>query len=207
MINTRIAVSLMSIVAALALVGGTAYAYFSDTAVSSANTFAAGSVDINLKDTASPINSPFDVEGMMPGDTEYRYIVVTNDGTEDLKWRAYISGGDGGALFGALRIKSMTLNPNDFPDADELSGYTIAGPTNHVVVTTPIPFSDLLDPNSTPLVWDQGVGGTVDAFKPGWAAVYKVEVEMDPAAGNEYNGKSWSGDMTFYATQESNIGW
>jgi predicted ribosomally synthesized peptide with SipW-like signal peptide len=209
MLNKRIATGFMSIAGALAIAGGATFAYFTDTAVSAGNSFQAGSLDINIKDTEEEMNAPFDVEGMMPGESEYRYITIVNDGTEDMKWRAYISGGDGGELFNALRVKSMILHPTDFTSYDELDGYTIAGPEDHIVVSSanPIPFNQLLDPDTTPLQWVKGENGTVDAFESKWAAVYKVEVELDPEADNSYNGKSWSGDMTFYATQDNNTGW
>ncbi len=208
MINKKIATSLMSIAGAFAIAGGATFAYFTDTAVSTGNTFAAGSLDINIKDTSEELNAPFDVEGMMPGDTAVRYLTITNDGTEDMKWRAYITGGDGGALFGALRIKSMVLHPSDFDGYGDLVGYTLAGTTDKVLISSdnPVPFSQLLNPETTPLRWVKG-GATVDAFEPKWAAVYKIEVEMDPDADNTYNGTSWSGNMTFYATQDNNPGW
>jgi predicted ribosomally synthesized peptide with SipW-like signal peptide len=50
MINKRIAISSMSIVAALSLITGATFAFFSDVGTSSANTFATGTMNLKLSD-------------------------------------------------------------------------------------------------------------------------------------------------------------
>lgn len=51
--NTRIALSTLSILAALGLMGGSAFAFFSNTGTSSSNTFSTGTLDLVLSDTGT----------------------------------------------------------------------------------------------------------------------------------------------------------
>lgn len=50
MINKKIALSAMSILSALAIMGGATFAYFSDTGTSSQNTFSSGTLNMKLSD-------------------------------------------------------------------------------------------------------------------------------------------------------------
>ncbi len=189
----------MSIAGALVIAGGATFAYFTDTVTSAGNSFAAGKLDINLRTDVPIQNAPFKVTGMMPGETAEAYFTVVNDGTVDMQWRAYISSGDGGALFGALRVKKIILNPSDYEGYDALNAYTLGGPGKDITLFSgTLPFSVLLNPKNGNLEWDDDKAGP---FKPNWASVYKVVVEMDPNADNTYNGKSWSGDLKFEAFQ------
>ena len=202
MLNKRIVTGFMSIAGALAIAGGATFAYFTDTVSSTGNSFAAGSLDINLRSEGG--SAPFNVTGMMPGESVKRYVTVVNDGSEDMQWRAYISGGNGGALFGALRVTSIKMKPTDFTGytALESAGYTVAGPDNYEILTSgPATFNDLLTPNNGILEWDDDNPSTEDPFKSKWAAVYEVTVQMDPNADNSYNGTSWMGDLKFDAYQ------
>src|SRR5688572_21468959 len=53
-INKRIALRSVSIVASLALVAGATFAFFSDTETSSGNTFTAGQLDLKVNDVDNP---------------------------------------------------------------------------------------------------------------------------------------------------------
>jgi predicted ribosomally synthesized peptide with SipW-like signal peptide len=203
----KIIMSLVMIALLSAGTVGATRAYFSDTALSENNTFSTGKLDIRI---SRPGNAelPFSVTDMEPGKSVTKYLTVVNDGNIDVKWRAYISGGDGGNLFNALRITNVTMYPDDYDGYDELTaaGYTIAGSPNLTILDTPTPFSSFLAANNGLLVWDQDEI-TLDPFKPKWAATYAFTVEMDPNAGNNYQGSSWSGTLAIYATQELNSGW
>lgn len=61
------------------LIGGGTFAYFSDTE-SSRNTFAAGTLDLNVNPTVI-----IDVENIKPGDSFYRDFQLSNDGTLDIQ--------------------------------------------------------------------------------------------------------------------------
>jgi len=71
MINTKIAMSALSVVTSLALMTGATYAFFSDSATSTGNTFAAGSFDLRLSDNdefvQDSIASTFNSTTMAPG--------------------------------------------------------------------------------------------------------------------------------------------
>jgi len=71
MINRRILASGLSIVSALAVMGGATFAFFSDTGTSSSNVFAAGSLDLQLSNDAvtysDSVSATFGGTNMAPG--------------------------------------------------------------------------------------------------------------------------------------------
>ena len=71
MINRKIAMSAMSILTALGMTAGATFAFFSDTATSTANTFATGSFDLRLSDdnetVQDSIAGTFNSSIMAPG--------------------------------------------------------------------------------------------------------------------------------------------
>lgn len=196
MINKKITLSALSILVSLSLMAGATYAYFTDSATSTGNSFTAGELDINLRSDSPTQDAPFNVNGLEPGETVTRYITVTNDGDIDMQWKAYINSGDGGSLFNVLNIKEVTLHPSEYLGYTGLTtaGYTIAGPVNHPIITSSTPLSNLTNASTTPLVWKYSTAG---AFSPNWSATYKIVVEMDPNASNSYQNSSWTGSMKF----------
>ena len=78
-----LSLAIVGVVGAVAI-GGT-IAYFSDTETSTGNTFTAGTLDFNIIDPVAAGHQVFDVSNMKPGDTVTKYIVVTNDGSLDMK--------------------------------------------------------------------------------------------------------------------------
>src|SRR3989344_3871382 len=85
--NKRIAMSAMSIFGALAIMGGTTFAFWSDSGLSDNNVFAAGTMDLKLSDndeTAQDnVLASFGGSGLGPGDcTTTQTLEVQNSGTE-----------------------------------------------------------------------------------------------------------------------------
>jgi len=85
MINKKITLSAMSIMTSLVLVGGATYAFFSDTATSSGNTFSTGTLDLVLSDDnetpAQSVTASFGDE-LAPGEcTGVQTLNLKNDGT------------------------------------------------------------------------------------------------------------------------------
>ena len=85
MINKKIAMSGLSIVTALALAGGATFAFFSDTATSSNNTFSTGTLDLVLSDSnesgAQSVTASFGGE-LAPGTcTGVQTLNLRNDGS------------------------------------------------------------------------------------------------------------------------------
>jgi spore coat-associated protein N len=75
----KILISLMTVVAVTALVGGGIYAYFNDLETSNGNTFTAGTLDLNL-DGGNINVVKFTVNDVKPGDSNGGTWTVTNVG-------------------------------------------------------------------------------------------------------------------------------
>ena len=99
-INRKIAMSGMSIVSALVLLGGTAFAAFSDSATQTNNTFAVGSANLEIANDVS--NSPGaygesitgpSYSGLTPGDANSFTFWLKNNSTAsvDLSLTADVS--------------------------------------------------------------------------------------------------------------------
>lgn len=70
-----------------ALIGGGTFAIFTDSAQNANNTFAAGTVDINVTDTSSFTGAKHvNISNLAPGDEGSREFTVKNDGSLDLKY-------------------------------------------------------------------------------------------------------------------------
>src|SRR3989338_8337244 len=88
MLNKKIALSAMSILASLALLGGATFAFFSSTATSTDNVFGSGTLVLLLDDDddltpASTIDASFG-DTLAPGDTTSGFISMDNDGSIDI---------------------------------------------------------------------------------------------------------------------------
>lgn len=82
MINRKIAMSLLSIVAALSVVGGAAYAAFSATSSSNGNAFSAGTLTLTVTPAGGTVSSPaFTFSNIAPGDEFTKSISLANTGT------------------------------------------------------------------------------------------------------------------------------
>ncbi|MNC34899.1 Spore coat-associated protein N precursor [compost metagenome] len=77
-IKKTLGLGIASAALGLSLVGGGTFAYFSDTATSTA-TFAAGTLDLN-----SDPSVIVDIENLKPGDTVTKTFKLKNDGTLDI---------------------------------------------------------------------------------------------------------------------------
>ncbi len=85
MINRRIIASGLSIVSALAVMGGATFAFFTSTASSTDNVFASGNMTLQLDDNddvtpASTIDASFGDGDLAPGDTTSGFISMHNGG-------------------------------------------------------------------------------------------------------------------------------
>lgn len=83
-INSKIALSSLSIFAALALVGGATFAFFSDSGTSSANVFNSGTLDMKLTDAdQTALENVSGTWGLAsaPGDTFTGDLKVKNSGS------------------------------------------------------------------------------------------------------------------------------
>lgn len=83
MINKKIALSALTIVISLSLMAGATYAYFTDQAVSTNNTFTTGKVEISITDnsTSVPFENKILATNWAPGEETLVEFDVVNDGT------------------------------------------------------------------------------------------------------------------------------
>lgn len=87
MINRKIAMSGMSILASLALMGGATFAFFSDSGTSTGNTFSTGTLDLKLADAdettgTDSVTASFGSGSLVPGScTGDQTLFLRNDGT------------------------------------------------------------------------------------------------------------------------------
>jgi len=203
-----ISLSVVGIIAAIA-VGGT-IAYFSDTETSVGNTFSSGTMDFRIARPGDTDHKIFDVSNLKPGQVVKGYLAVVNDSTEelDMKWKAWIPDFSDGILDDVLEIK-VTMNPSDFTEYDAFTtaGYTIAGPSPDILLQDWTHIHNLVSGN-TILAWDYDCCKSCvdEPCTVDWAGIYKIEVRMLETAGNAYQGQSFTGDLNFYATQcEANL--
>ncbi|MEI2664700.1 CalY family protein [Rossellomorea sp. LJF3] len=77
-IKQKLGLGVASAVLGVSLIGGGTYAYFSDTAETSA-TFASGTIELNADPTTI-----IDIDNIKPGDTMLRSFKLKNDGTLDI---------------------------------------------------------------------------------------------------------------------------
>jgi predicted ribosomally synthesized peptide with SipW-like signal peptide len=186
----------------IAVVAGVAVAatgaYFTDTAQVTNNIITSGTLDLALGGTI-PIQ--VDNINLAPGDTidPPAYIELRNTGTLDMLFRMYIDPvSNVGNLASQLNVV-ITINPSLYVYTD---GYLPYGPANTVIWT------GTLDQ----LFGQSGALDNEDAafdhdgwpLNPGYAAVYKVEVELDSGANNDYQGKTFNGTIVAEGTQFAN---
>ncbi|MBI2034686.1 MAG: hypothetical protein HYT11_03070 [Candidatus Levybacteria bacterium] len=89
MINKKIALSGLSILASLSLMLGATYAFFSSTATSTDNVFGTGTLELLLDDVddttpATTVDASFGDSSMAPGDETSGFISMHNDGSIDI---------------------------------------------------------------------------------------------------------------------------
>lgn len=144
--NTRIALSTLSILAALGLMGGAAFAFVSDAGDSTENTFATGSFDLQLTDNnqgpQDNVDTTWNGTNMAPGGTAISAVLnFRNSGTitgNHIHFKATNTptdvgnAEDLGPMQRLLRITSMEYdgssilglvpetNGNGFPDLEDL---------------------------------------------------------------------------------------
>ena len=106
--NVKVLASLLVIGIVGAMLGAGTFAAFSDTETSSANVFAAGTLDLKVNGSDLDGTAVITVENVAPGDSESDSILVTNAGTIE------------GTLTGVITITSNLDNScNDAEEADE----------------------------------------------------------------------------------------
>lgn len=200
--------SLSLIAAAVALIVGATYAYFSDSVTSSENTFSSGTLSINDSKLTDAVE--LEIENMAPGDVSDEYsVVIENNGTINLAWLGdwQFSGGDGGSvdLKDALYIdyaKMEFLSPTDDNWLDDSTlGYEPDGSDIFIEDGVghgpyPGPYTALIGGPLSVLSLNQWNNNSTmvpssdyehaGALKPNYKYRLTVKFGFAPSAGNDY---------------------
>jgi len=198
--NTKIAMSAMSILTSLALVGGATFAAFTDQASSTGNTFGTGSLNLQLDDTnevtpVETVTASIAGTGMVPGGTAVNgFISAHNGGTTPIAkvlFGANQTAGAGGAFNIADKL-NLTVK-TDPTDSTCASGADQTG----AIATQ-------LGDGFSPLTMSELVAADYDALS-GLAAssTYYVclTAVLDSSADNNYQNLNGTFDFVFTGSQ------
>lgn len=228
--NKRILLSVLTIGAVLAMVGGATTAYFSDTETSKDNTFTAGTIDIAVDDQNPWERDNFyTLDDMKPSYTDYIDFVIYNEGTnpanvwkilkdfdtdsgktsepeclaEGGSWTANNNGGDG----------YCTGNNQERHDIDNRIYYDLRVELYNVDPGT------VDDPNNVEPVWwetiymdeDEVTAGSLEGDKmylgmipAGWWMKVEQSYHMPDWVGNKFQGDTLDFGIELYAEQLTN---
>jgi len=190
--NTKIALSGLSILSALVLVGGATFAFFSDVGTSSGNVFGAGTLNVDITDQNA--DTPFEGEAIVsnwaPGETAFVNFDVKNVGTLPVNLRGFSTG-----TWGNLDLDSQNMVKviqverwdgsnwvNIQSNSSGITGYFYWSPdgTNNVLYTL----------NSDD------------------RAQLRLTVELDADAGDDFQGQTFTASLQAEAKQTNDtVSW
>ena len=193
--------------AALVLVGSATYAYFTDTATSSNNSFGAGTMKLQLDNDGQnffdDVSATFNVTDFSPNESAAQEISLHNAATVDI---AEI----------ALGLTSTNFDPADPDDSDLRNvllltivpgGTASAGDcTGGSNITTAI--DTAVGNGDSTLTMMEFTGDTYDSLPTplpagGFDDKVCIRVTMDPTASDVYQGDSANASFVFTAHQDS----
>lgn len=192
--NKRIVVSGISIVSALSLMVGSAFAAFTSSATNNGNTFGAGDLVLNINGAAGSASTKlFDVPSLAPGHSVSQVIVLKNSGSIDSV----------NTVLSSIE-HNTTTSPYDL--GDKLILQLIDDPNKddtvvNGVVVDPGSADDVVRGNAaiTNTAWnniDLGFGLTAGAEHYVWA-----QVTFDPSADNNYQHAASTFGLNFQTSQ------
>ena len=197
----RVVLSLAMIALVIAGVTSATIAYFSDTAISSGNTFTAGTLDLTLGESGG---APISLTSMQPGDTASGIFTVTNTGS----------------LAGWLGAKSSYVEADGTANDPDMSADNTA---NMLLVTAftdntvnmlgtitdvdsdgRITIYDMVnDPNTIPPPHAGGSWYSYDTdMQPSEIHIYSLTIKFDEGAGNDYQGDGITWTFEFLLDQK-----
>lgn len=202
MINKKIAFSTMSILSALALMGGATFAFFTNAGTSSNNIFASGTLDLQLDDEdeqfTDSVTGSIGGENMAPGDSVNGFISLHNNGSIDIgevlfgaTKTGFVDNG-GGNLEDVLNLTIGTDSASNCESPDDLTTTidTAIGGGDGTLTLAEIIASD----------YDALVGLTAPV-SAGDTYFLCMDAELDGDAGNIYQGDSVTVSFDFTAKQ------
>ncbi len=184
--------SLLALVLCFAMLLGTTFAWFTDSAVSSDNKIKAGTLDVQLykwtgtdaSEEITALSDPLFTEDTIwePGRTEVVYLSIKNNGTLDLKYKVALETKEVSA-HDLREVMSYAITPD--AEYGEVTGWLQNGETE-----------ETLDTEEAITVATENV-----ALEAGAEHFFALSVHMDEEAGNEYMGESIAFDIRVLAGQ------
>jgi len=206
MINKKITMSMLSIVTALTLTGGATYAFFSDTASSTGNTFGAGNLNLQIANPvggfAENVTATFNVTDLVPGQTRARTMSFNNNGTTPIVEIAMgLTAGtpvDAGLPSDVRNVLNFTI----------LAGGSTVGDTCTGGTDVTAAIASVRGDNNFPLTMNEMNGFTYDSLPislptTGSTGAVCVQVAMDNSATDAYQGDTVNADFIFTAHQNT----
>jgi len=211
MINKKIALSAMSILSALAIMGSATFAFFSSSATSSDNTFASGTlnllVDDNNEITPAPsVTGSLSISNFAPGQSTSGFISLHNGGSIPI---AEVELGadttetaDPGANSDMRNVLSLTVLVDDgTPDTSCAGGENVTGAIDLAVGnnSSPLTLAEFDDGGTD--VYDALLTGT--GLAAGTTRNVCFTVTFDSGATDIYQGDAVNTTFNFTANQDA----
>lgn len=200
MFNKKIIISGISILTAIALMGGATYAFFSDSGTSSSNVFATGTLDLKLSDTGSGPESDQDSVIASFGSSTLAPGTCTGNQTLTLKNTGTVAANHAEVHLG--NVVTDTGN-NATPDMDvflrinklEYDSVSVLGQISN---SNGNGFTDLADWAADSTVLDNLALTNLDTGHP-----LVMDVCLDSTAGNTLQGDSVTSTFTVDLNQDA----
>ena len=186
--NKKLALAVMAVLLVAGLMGVGIMAWFTSQKSIENNLFQAGTLVIELAE-GTPAEALMKFENMQPGDVEEATAVIKNAGSLPFKFYAIISEDDSVLGNGGAESEGGYL-PDALDVTVTMGGGQVYKGTLTQLLDQVLVFADEYD-----------IPVTIAA---GATANIGIKVEFNTAAGNEYQGASFTGTITFIATQVGN---
>ena len=186
--NKKLALAVMAVLLVAGLMGVGIMAWFTSQKSIENNLFQAGTLVIELAE-GTPAEALMKFENMQPGDVEEATAVIKNAGSLPFKFYAIISEDDSVLGNGGAESEGGYL-PDALDVTVTMGGGQVYKGTLTQLLDQVLVFADEYD-----------IPVTIAA---GATANIGIKVEFNTAAGNEYQGASFTGTITFIATQVNN---
>jgi hypothetical protein len=185
----------VSVFLGVAFVATAAFAYFTFSATVAGN--AIGTGDLTLQTWGGAINA----SGLMPGGpANVSYMAVQNNNSIPVNVKGFLTNGSGNTEIAQYIHVKVTLNPSTGPYVFP-SGARLSEDVGWDYVIFNGSLNDLSDPANSRLTT---LGHP--AMEPGMGGAYKVEVSLDPSAGNAVKNKTMWCDFVWAAGQVEDAG-
>lgn len=207
--RAKIILSMLVIMVVIAATLGATYAWFTDESEAIENVFTAGTVEIGAEETEF-ITDGFHALNWNPGDCAEKEYTITNVGTKSIRLRGKVET-QWYEWTGEGEPQSFEENPDGWEEWDPIDdgGYTEDAATVTLLELDPAQkwSSHDDDDGNTYWVYDESIDGTYvedsDDSDP-VEVTLSLKVCLDgPKAGNEYQGKTFTVNVTFQSIQAS----